>query len=58
MQVAADFALSQNGTVVIEELPSWQAFFSKYVLSAEAVSTYVSVYLTLFLTFLFVSNFE
>ncbi|THU84693.1 FAD-binding domain-containing protein [Dendrothele bispora CBS 962.96] len=36
MQPAVDFVLSQNGTVVIEELPSWQAFFLKYVLAAEA----------------------
>ncbi|THV00478.1 FAD-binding domain-containing protein [Dendrothele bispora CBS 962.96] len=36
MQPAVDFALSQNGTVVIEELPSWQAFFLKYVLAAES----------------------
>ncbi|THV00475.1 hypothetical protein K435DRAFT_794111 [Dendrothele bispora CBS 962.96] len=36
MQPAVDFALSQNGTVIIEELPSWQAFFLKYVLAAEA----------------------
>ncbi|KAJ7265377.1 FAD-binding domain-containing protein [Mycena haematopus] len=27
---------AQNGTVVIEELPSWQGFFTKYVASAEA----------------------
>ncbi|KAG7091450.1 hypothetical protein E1B28_010484 [Marasmius oreades] len=32
-----DFALANNGTSVVEELPSWQAFFTKYVLSAQAV---------------------
>ncbi len=36
VQPIADYALSHNGTVVIEELPSWQAFFSKYVLVAQA----------------------
>lgn len=30
-----DFIRSQNGTVVIEELPNWFAFFEKYVLQAE-----------------------
>ncbi|KAJ7818797.1 hypothetical protein B0H14DRAFT_3739564 [Mycena olivaceomarginata] len=33
---AADFVRAQNGSVVIEELPSWQAFFAKYVLTAES----------------------
>ncbi|KAJ7302250.1 isoamyl alcohol oxidase [Mycena albidolilacea] len=33
---AADFVRAQNGSVVVEELPSWQAFFAKYVLTAEA----------------------
>jgi len=36
MQVAVDFALANNGTVVIEELPSFYAFFTKYVTSAQA----------------------
>ncbi|KAJ7328364.1 FAD-binding domain-containing protein [Mycena albidolilacea] len=27
---------AQNGTVVIEELPSWEAFFTKYVTTAQA----------------------
>jgi len=31
----SDFVLSQGGSVVIEELPSWYAFFQKYVLFAE-----------------------
>ncbi|KAJ6515254.1 FAD-binding domain-containing protein [Mycena sanguinolenta] len=30
------YVQGQNGSVVIEELPSWQAFFTKYVTSAEA----------------------
>ncbi|KAA1467757.1 FAD-binding domain-containing protein [Dentipellis sp. KUC8613] len=32
----ANYTLSQNGTVVIEELPSWLAFFQKYVTSAQS----------------------
>ncbi|KAF9045931.1 FAD-binding domain-containing protein [Hymenopellis radicata] len=36
VQPIANYALSHNGTIVVEELPSWQAFFSKYVLVAEA----------------------
>ncbi|KAI0068041.1 FAD-binding domain-containing protein [Artomyces pyxidatus] len=31
-----NYTLSQNGTFVIEELPSWLTFFTKYVLQAEA----------------------
>ncbi|KAF8207888.1 FAD-binding domain-containing protein [Mycena galopus ATCC 62051] len=30
------YVQAQNGIVVIEELPSWQAFFTKYVTSAQA----------------------
>ncbi|KAJ7838188.1 FAD-binding domain-containing protein [Mycena olivaceomarginata] len=30
------YVKAQNGTVVIEELPSWQAFFTKYVTVAQA----------------------
>jgi hypothetical protein len=37
MKPVADYVASQNGTVVVEELPSWLAFFQKYVLQAEAV---------------------
>ncbi|KAG7091444.1 hypothetical protein E1B28_010480 [Marasmius oreades] len=37
MKPITDFALVNNGTSVVEELPSWQAFFTKYVLSAQAV---------------------
>ncbi|KAI0646623.1 FAD-binding domain-containing protein [Trametes meyenii] len=36
MQSAADFVRARGGSVVIEELPSWLAFFSKYVTSAQA----------------------
>ncbi|KAI0938398.1 hypothetical protein AcW1_001860 [Taiwanofungus camphoratus] len=36
MQAATDFALSQGGTAVVEELPSWYAFFQKYVTLAQA----------------------
>ncbi|KAK1224185.1 hypothetical protein PQX77_012925 [Marasmius sp. AFHP31] len=32
-----DYALAHGGTSLVEDLPSWQAFFSKYVLSAQAV---------------------
>jgi hypothetical protein len=32
----SDYALSQNGTVTIETLPSWKTFFDKYVTGAEA----------------------
>lgn len=38
MKPVADYARSQNGSVVIEELPSWYAFFQKYVLVEESVS--------------------
>jgi hypothetical protein len=34
----SDYALSQNGTVTIETLPSWKTFFDKYVTGAESVS--------------------
>ncbi|KAI0777356.1 FAD-binding domain-containing protein [Trametes elegans] len=36
MEPAADFIRAHNGTVDIEELPSWLAFFTKYVTFAEA----------------------
>ncbi|OBZ78306.1 hypothetical protein A0H81_02659 [Grifola frondosa] len=36
MKPAADFALAQGGSVVIEELPSWYSFFTKYVTLAQA----------------------
>jgi hypothetical protein len=37
----SDYALSQNGSVTIETLPSWKAFFDKYVTAAEAVSDFL-----------------
>lgn len=37
MQPAVDFATARGGSVVVEELPSWLAFFSKYVTMAQAV---------------------
>ncbi|KAJ7852847.1 FAD-binding domain-containing protein [Mycena olivaceomarginata] len=37
MKNASDYTLALNGSVVIEELPSFFAFFEKYVPSAEAV---------------------
>jgi hypothetical protein len=40
VQAAAEYALAHNGTVVVEDLPSWQAFFTKYVTSAEAVGNF------------------
>lgn len=36
MQVASDFALANNGTAVIEILPSWYEFYIKYVTSNAA----------------------
>lgn len=36
MRTAADFALAQGGTAIVEELPSYLAFFNKYVTLAEA----------------------
>ncbi|KAK0474772.1 FAD-binding domain-containing protein [Armillaria novae-zelandiae] len=36
VQTIIDYALVQNGTAIVEELPSWLAFFTKYVLAAEA----------------------
>ncbi|PIL27745.1 hypothetical protein GSI_10898 [Ganoderma sinense ZZ0214-1] len=36
MQPAIDFVTARNGSAVIEELPSWLAFFEKYVPSAQA----------------------
>ncbi|PIL34928.1 hypothetical protein GSI_02715 [Ganoderma sinense ZZ0214-1] len=40
MQPAIDFVSARNGTSVVEELPSWFAFFEKYVLIAEAAIGY------------------
>lgn len=37
VQQVANYALAQNGTVVVETLPSWNAFFTKYVSAAQAV---------------------
>ncbi|KAJ7447528.1 FAD-binding domain-containing protein [Mycena galericulata] len=37
MKNATDYVSAQNGSVVIEELPSFFAFFEKYVPTAEAV---------------------
>ncbi|KAJ8074384.1 hypothetical protein PM082_015284 [Marasmius tenuissimus] len=37
VQSVTDYALAHGGTSLVEDLPSWQAFFSKYVLSAQAV---------------------
>ncbi len=31
MQDAVDYTLAQNGTAIIEEVPSWLTFFEKYV---------------------------
>ncbi|KAJ6591126.1 FAD-binding domain-containing protein [Mycena vulgaris] len=31
-----EYVRAQNGSVVIEELPSWEAFFTKYVTTAQA----------------------
>jgi FAD/FMN-containing dehydrogenase len=36
LKPVSDYALSQNGTVVIEELPSWNTFFEKYVIAAQS----------------------
>ncbi|KAJ7701763.1 FAD-binding domain-containing protein [Mycena rosella] len=32
----SEYVTAQNGSVVIEELPSWEVFFTKYVTTAEA----------------------
>jgi hypothetical protein len=37
----SDYALSQNGTVTIETLPSWKTFFDNYVTGAESVSHFI-----------------
>ena len=37
MQPAIDFVNARNGSVVIEELPSYLGFFNKYVTAAQAV---------------------
>lgn len=47
MKPMTDWITSQNGTVVIETLPSWLAFFTKYVLSAEAVRAITIAYFLL-----------
>jgi hypothetical protein len=44
MKPVADYVASQNGTVVVEELPSWLVFFQKYVLQAEAVRILLPTY--------------
>jgi hypothetical protein len=44
MKNASDYTLALNGSVVIEELPSFFAFFEKYVPSAEAVSLQAVMY--------------
>ncbi|EPT05701.1 hypothetical protein FOMPIDRAFT_1045016 [Fomitopsis schrenkii] len=54
MQAAADFAVAQGGTVVIEEVPSYLAFFNKYVPNAEAsVGTEITLGTRLISTSLF-----
>ena len=40
MQVAIDFATGLGGSGIIDELPSWYAFFTKYVTAFEAVSNH------------------
>lgn len=37
MKPATDFVLARNGSVIIEEHPSWLSFFNKYVPAAQAV---------------------
>ena len=32
MRTASDFAIANNGTVILEELPSWYDFYTKYVI--------------------------
>ncbi|KZT27587.1 FAD-binding domain-containing protein [Neolentinus lepideus HHB14362 ss-1] len=36
LQEASDYVTAQGGSVVIETLPSWYAFFAKYVISAQS----------------------
>ncbi len=43
MKPMTDWITSQNGTFVIETLPSWFAFFTKYVLNEEAVRTFLAL---------------
>ncbi|PIL34937.1 hypothetical protein GSI_02724 [Ganoderma sinense ZZ0214-1] len=40
MQSAIDFVSARNGTTIVEELPTWLAFFEKYVITAEATVGY------------------
>lgn len=56
LQSVSDYALSQNGTVVIEELPSWYAFFEKYVIAAQSVSNCYSDMHTTLLNVYLVKN--
>lgn len=44
MKPISDFILSQNGTVTIETVPSWNAFFKGFVLNAEVVSDLVNIF--------------
>ena len=44
MQVAIDFAVAQGGSGVIDVLPSWYAFFTKYAVPAEGVSALIHLY--------------
>ena len=37
MKIAIDYAVANGGAGIIDTLPSWYAFFQKYVTSAQAV---------------------
>ncbi|KAH9932267.1 FAD-binding domain-containing protein [Fomitopsis serialis] len=57
MQATAEFALAQGGTAVVEEVPSYLAFFSKYVPTAEAgVGTEITLGTRLLSTSLFATE--
>ncbi|KAF7968929.1 hypothetical protein HWV62_28814 [Athelia sp. TMB] len=43
MQPIADYAALMNGTVVIETIPSWNQFFTKYVIGAQSAVGGISV---------------
>ncbi|KAM5541134.1 hypothetical protein V8D89_005063 [Ganoderma adspersum] len=44
MQPAIDFVTARNGTVVVEEFPSWLPFFQKYVIQAQVINARLTAY--------------
>lgn len=43
LKPVTDYALGQNGTVVTEVLPSWYAFYEKYLVPHQAASGYATI---------------